>query len=149
VAPSANDRALRFPDTDDGSDGVGEHLWDGDDDGSIHARFAAMNDEIANSTFAPLDAGDPELDGRCRAAFVSEFVEQLNLTDELRPQVSAAVRFFVATGWARVVFGDYDGSTASWDGSEEALLQLAASEAVTHAEWYKEDRSRYGDRRWG
>jgi len=121
----------------------------GDEDGSIRARFAAMHDEIANSTFVPLEAADPELNGHCRAAFVSAFAKELNLTDELRPQVAAAVRFLVATGWARVAFGDYDGGTSSWDGTEDQLIHMAAMEGLNEAYSYKEERGKYGAHHWG
>jgi hypothetical protein len=121
----------------------------GDAAGVIHERLKAVRDAIGAAEFYDLADVDPVLDGLCRAAFVIEFSSQLGLDGQYRSKAAAALTFLVANGWARVVFAGYDGSTGIWNGAVDVLVDRAEAEGRHHADWYKEDRNRYGDRRWG
>ena len=129
--------------------GEGVRMWDGDEDGSICARFEAVRREIDAVLFVPLESVDPDLDARCRTAFVTAFGSELQLDAEHRAQAAVLFRCFVADGWARTMFEGAEYATGSWDGTEEALIYRAEVDGGNLADRYKEDRNRYGDRRWG
>lgn len=100
-------------------------------------------------SFDSLDEVDPELAAKVREAIVAAFLASARLSSALAPAVADAVRLEVRRGEVRMALADLGDVVASWDGSEEHLVDFARERGQGYGETYREDRARYGQARWG